>query len=152
MNAKIRVTQLHEGQRHTMTDGVHIVKADAEDTGGVYEVFVVDAVPGPPTPQHSSPWGGTVYVLEGAVSVQAGDEHYELTAGSTLTAPPHTPFSFTVTNEPTRLLAVTTGGGASRFFADFAASIPADGAFEEVMPKLLEVTERHGITLALPTP
>jgi hypothetical protein len=53
-----------------------------------------------------------------------------------------------VVGESARFLAITSGEGAGRFFADFAGSVPADRPVEESMDAILSVTRRHGVTLA----
>ncbi|WP_020423381.1 cupin domain-containing protein [Amycolatopsis sp. ATCC 39116] len=150
MNGKIHLCGPGEGLPLAMSDGIHTVKAGAEHTGSVYEVFEVDAPRAPAAPPHRSPWAGTMYVLDGAVTVQADGETHDLGPGAAITIPAQCAFTFEVTTENARLLAVTTGDGAGRFFADFAATVPADRPLEEVLPRLLEVTRRHGVSIAEP--
>ncbi|MEV6106118.1 cupin domain-containing protein [Streptomyces sp. NPDC051940] len=138
------------GVRYEMTDGVHIVKASAEDTCGVFEMFEVLAHPGPAAPPHRSPWSGSLHVLEGTLSAQVEGTTYELTVGATLVIEPLAAFTFWVDGAAARFLAVTTGDGAGRFFADFAANVPAGKPVEEVLPQLLAVTQRHGVSIAAP--
>jgi hypothetical protein len=45
-------------------------------------------------------------------------------------------------------VAITSGDGAGRFFADFASSVPADRPIEESMTAVLSVASRHGVALA----
>ncbi|SFB28619.1 Cupin domain-containing protein [Amycolatopsis marina] len=139
-----------EGARLPMIDGVHIVKVSAEDTGGVYEVFEVQALRGPAAPPHRSPWAATLYLLEGAVTVQVEGRAFELAAGATISIPAGTANTFEVTSESARFLAFTTGDGAGAFFADFARTVPIDRPFEEIMPLVLAVTERNAVTFAEP--
>ncbi len=47
-----------------------------------------------------------------------------------------------------RLLAITTGDGAGRFFADFAETVPLDRPIEETLPAILDVTGRHGVAVS----
>jgi hypothetical protein len=44
-------------------------------------------------------------------------------------------------------LAITSGDGAGRFFADFASSVPVDRPVEESMAEIQSVTRRHGVSL-----
>lgn len=55
---------------------------------------------------------------------------------------------FEVAGGSARFLAITTGHGAGRFFADFAQSVRPDAPPEESMETILSVTRRHGVALA----
>lgn len=138
------------GARHEMIDGTHVVLAAGEDTGGAYEVFEVLAPRLPAAPPHTSPWTGTLHLLEGELRVLTGEETYDLRPGATMTLRGGTPFTFEVLSESARFFAVTSGDGAGRFFADFAASVPVGVPIEEALPHVLAVTGRHGVTTAAP--
>ncbi|WP_116110152.1 cupin domain-containing protein [Amycolatopsis ruanii] len=150
MTGKIHLTGPGAGVPLAMPDGVHTVKAGAEHTGGVYEVFEVEAPRAPAGPPHRSPWAGTMYVVEGDVTVHAAGEVHDLGPGAAITIPARCPFTFEVTSKAARVLAITTGDGAGRFFADFAATVPAGRPIEEVLPAVLEVIRRHGVSLLEP--
>lgn len=151
MSVRVRHTRPGEGARLPMIDGVHIVKVSAEDTGGIYEMFEVEAPSGPAAPPHRSPWAATLYLLEGTVSVQVEGHGYDLTPGDTLTIPARAANTFSVTSDAARFLAFTTGDGAGKLFADFARTVPTDRPLEEIMPLLLAVTQRNAVTFAEPT-
>lgn len=136
------------GVRHEMIDGTHVVKAGPEATGGAYEVFEVLAPRGPAAPPHSSPWTGTLHLLEGRLQVRTADDSLDLAPGATWTVPGGTPFTFEVMSESARFLAVTSGDAAGRFFADFAASVPLGASLEETIPHLLAVTGRHEVRIS----
>jgi hypothetical protein len=71
----------------------------------------------------------------------------DLTPGSLITIPGQTAFTFEVLGESARFLGVTGGDRADKFFADFAASVPAGQPFEEVFPRIAAVTSRHGVSV-----
>lgn len=135
------------GTHHPMVDGDHVAKAVVRDDVGAFEVFEVLAPPGPPAPPHVSPWSGVLYVLEGHVTVRADDDEHAVAPGGLVTLPAGTPCTFAATGGPARLLAITSGDGAGRFFADFARSVPLDRPPEESMAAVLAVTARHGVVL-----
>ncbi len=137
-----------QGLRYDMIDGAHVVKAGADETGGAFELFEVEAPRAPAAPLHRSPWTATMYVLDGTLGVHFEDADLELTAGSTLTIPGQTAYTFEVLGESARFLAATGGDRAGAFFADFAASVPVDRPLEESLPSIVAVTERHGVTMA----
>ena len=147
MTVTARHTRPDEGVRLHMPDGAHIVKASAEETGGAYEVFEVDAPSAPTAPLHRSPWTGTMYLLEGSLLIRFEDGELELNPGSSITIPGEVAFTLDVLGESARFLAVTSGDRAGKFFADFVASVPAQRPFEEVFPQIAAVTSRHGVSV-----
>lgn len=150
MSLTVHHTGPGEGIPLAMIDGIHTVKAGAEHTGGVCEVFEVDAVRGPAAPPHRSPWAVTCYLLHGTVRVEFADQTHQLTPGASLTIPANTAYTFVVTSDSAKFLAVTTGSGAGKFFADMAEHMPRDRPLEELMPLLIEITQRHGVSFAAP--
>jgi quercetin dioxygenase-like cupin family protein len=137
-----------EGRHLPMIDGDHVAKATVRDTAGTFEVFEVFAPARSMAPPHVSPWSGVLYLVEGRVTVLVGDTTYDVEPGGVVLCPAGTPCSFEVRGESARFLAVTSGGGAGQFFADFASSVPTDRPVEESLEAILAVTERHGVRLA----
>jgi quercetin dioxygenase-like cupin family protein len=138
-----------EGTHYPMIDGDHVAKAAVRDDLGAFEVFEVRAPAGPPAPLHVSPWTGVLCVLEGDVTVWTAAEEIAAGPGSVVTLPAGTPCTFAVTAGPARLLAVTSGDAAGRFFADLAASVPQEmPPTESSLSAMRAVTARHGVSLA----
>jgi quercetin dioxygenase-like cupin family protein len=143
-------TRPDEGARLDMPDGVYIVKASAEETGGAFEVFEVEAPAIPSGPLHRSPWASTIYLLEGNVVIRFEDGQVSLNPGSSITIPSQTACTFDVLGKSARILGVTSGDRAGKFFADFAASVPAGRPYEEIFPQVAAVTGRHGVSVLEP--
>lgn len=137
-----------EGQRYRMIDGDHVAKASVHDAEGAFEVFEVLAPALPMAPPHVSPWTGVLFMLEGRVTATVGDTTYTVQPGGVVVFPAGTPSSFEVVGESARFVAITSGDGAGRFFADFAGSVPADQPVEDLMAAIQAVTRRHGVALA----
>ncbi|GAA4974806.1 hypothetical protein GCM10023225_14970 [Kineococcus glutinatus] len=131
-----------------MIDGDHIAKAAVRDAGGAFEVFEVVAPAAPMAPPHVSPWSGVLFLLEGRITALVDGTPYDVEPGGLVVVPAGTPATFGVVGASARLLAITSGDGAGRFFADFAASVPLDRPVEESMAAILSVTGRHGVALA----
>jgi quercetin dioxygenase-like cupin family protein len=146
------MTALHvpagEGTRHRMIDGDHVVKAAVHDAAGAFEVFEVVAPAVPMAPPHVSPWTGVLYLIEGQVRALVGDTSYDVQPGGVVVFPAGTPCSFEVVGDTARLVAITSGDRAGRFFEDFASSVAADQPAEASMGAILSVTQRHGVSLA----
>ena len=137
-----------EGETYRMIDGDHVAKAAVQDARGAFEVFEVVAPAAPMAPPHVSPWTGVLFLLEGRVTALVDGTSYDVEPGGVVVFPAGTPSTFEVVGESARIVAITTGDGAGRFFADFASSVPRDRPVEESMAEILAVTRRHGCALA----
>ena len=137
-----------EGRNNPMPDGDHVAKAAVHDAEGSFEVFEVIAPARPMAPPHISPWTGVLYLLEGRVTALVGGTTYDVEPGGMVVFPAGTPSTFEVVGESARFVAVTTGLGAGRFFADFAGSVPPDRPVEESIEAIRSVTTRHGVRVA----
>ena len=137
-----------EGRHYPMIDGDHVAKAVVQDSAGSFEVFEVIARAAPMVPQHVSPWSGVLYLIEGQVTALVGDTSYDVEPGGVLVFPAGTPSTFEVVGDSARFVAITSGDGAGRFFADFAGSVPVGRPVEESLGAILSVTQRHGVSLA----
>ncbi|KQS97321.1 cupin domain-containing protein [Cellulomonas sp. Leaf395] len=137
-----------QGEHYPMIDGDHVAKAAVRDTNGAFEVFEVIAPAAPMAPPHVSPWTGVLFLLDGRVTALVGDTTYKVEPGGVLVAPAGTPVTFEVVGDFARFVAITSGDGAGRFFADFSGSVPSDQPVEKSMEAILSVTQRHGVQLA----
>ncbi|MFC4946189.1 cupin domain-containing protein [Pseudonocardia sp. GCM10023141] len=133
-------------------DGIHTVKVSAEDTGGAYELFEVDAPRGPAVPMLRTPWAKAFYLLAGTMTVHVEGEHHELEPGATITIPDGAAHAFEVTTPTARFLAFTLTDAAGRLFADIVASIPPGRSMQDLAPLLERVAHRHGVTFAADDP
>jgi quercetin dioxygenase-like cupin family protein len=136
-----------EGRHHPMIDGDHVAKAVIQDSEGCFEVFEVVAPAAPMAPPHVSPWSGVLYLIEGQVTAFVGDTSYDVQPGGVVVFPAGTPSTFEVVGDSARFLAITSGDGAGRFFADFAATVPVDQPVQDSLGAILSVTQRHGVSL-----
>lgn len=142
------VVRRDEGQHHAMIDGDHVVKATVHDAVGAFEVFEVRAPAQEPAPAHISPWSGVLYVLEGRLRVTCDAHEDAVGPGDVVTLPAGVPCTFAVEGDGARFLAVTSGDGAGRFFADFARSVDPARPAAESFGEILSVAARHGVRLA----
>ncbi len=136
-----------EGQHYLMIDGDHVAKAAVQDAGGAFEVFEVVAPAAPMAPPHVSPWSSVLFLLEGRITALVDETSYDVEPGGLVVFPAGSPGTFEVLGGSARFLAITSGDGAGRFFADFADSVPSDRPVQESMDAILSVTQRHGVRL-----
>jgi quercetin dioxygenase-like cupin family protein len=147
MNTTIHVPP-GQGRHHPMIDGDHVAKATVRDAAGAFEVFEVIAPAAPMAPPHIPPWTGVLYLIEGRITALVDGTSYDVQPGGLVVFPAGAPSTFEVVGESARILAITSGDGAGRFFADFADTVPMDRPVENSMAAILAVTQRHGVALA----
>ena len=99
-------------------------------------------------PPHVSPWTGVLFPLQGRITAVVDGTSYDVEPGGLVVVPAGTTSTFGVVGESARLLVITSGDGAGRFFADFASSVPVDRPIEDSMPAIRSVSRRHGVALA----
>ncbi len=137
-----------EGTRLNTVDSIATVKVGADETDGQYELFEIAAPEGPGAPPHRHPWAEAYYVLEGRLDVQVGARRLPLGPGGSVTVPPNALHTMEAVGGPARFLAMSMTPGTGRLFADLDRSVPTDAPFDQVVPVLLEVAARNGITFA----
>lgn len=125
-----------EGLELSAPDAQITVKVDASHTAGAYEVFEIDALRGPTTPPHGTPWPKSYYVLHGRMAVLVSGEIYDMGPGSSITIPPNAIHTFTVHTPSVRFLALSLTDAMGKFFRDLTS---AENPYE--------VAATHGITM-----
>jgi mannose-6-phosphate isomerase-like protein (cupin superfamily) len=122
----------------------HLFKAAAHNTGGRFDFIIEDFAPmtGPPLHFHEEQ-DDTFYVLEGVLTVQAGDEILDLGPGEFISIPPRMAHTFdNVRNgdDLVRAVNVMTPGGLFPMIEDMAR-VPEG---PEQLEGIKEATLRHG--------
>ena len=112
-------------------DGEHLwflgtlatIKVSGEASDGRFALieFVFPRHASPPL--HTHPQDESYIVLEGRLTVQAGDERFELTPGAAAVVPMHVAHTFRVDTETARVLVLSTTAGLERMVRD--GSVPA---------------------------
>src|SRR5580692_5880882 len=100
----------------------YLFKAAAHNTGGRFDFIIEDFAPltGPPLHYHEEQ-DDTFYVLEGVLTVQAGDEIFDLGPGEFLSIPPgvaHTFDNLHNGEDLVRTINVMTPGGLFEMIED----------------------------------
>jgi quercetin dioxygenase-like cupin family protein len=100
------------------------VHANHEDTAGRYDLIEGDALPGKPTPPHRhNRYSEQIYVLEGGLTVWAGEQTAVLHPGDVFTIPAGTAHAVAATGGgPARVLVVVSPSGFARLI--MAAGTP----------------------------
>jgi quercetin dioxygenase-like cupin family protein len=128
----------------------HLFKAAAHDTAGRFDFLTMALAPmtGPPLHYHEEQ-DDTFYVLEGLLTVQAGEEILDLEPGDFLSIPPgvaHTFDNLHNGDEFVRTINVMTPGGLFPTIEDMARVPPGP----EQADGINAATRRHGTVIVGP--
>lgn len=74
-------------------------------------------------PLHTHPQDESYVVLEGVLTIQAGDDRFELSVGGVAAVPAGVPHTFRVDSDTARVLVLSTPAGLERMVRD--GSVPA---------------------------
>jgi len=122
--ADVVVRKVGEERRITVGPAEARFQLTGADTGGAFAMceFVAEAgFPGPPPHIHRA-HDETFYILEGELTLTAGDATVRATPGMCVFVPRGVGHSFSnATNRPARLLGIFTPAGYERYFEEVAA-------------------------------
>jgi quercetin dioxygenase-like cupin family protein len=148
-----------EGRTIAVVGDVYRFLATGDNTHGTYAMWeaVVPPGGGPPPHVHSREEEG-FYVLEGEVTVQAGDKRIVATAGMFVNMPIGLPHSFkNESDKPAKMLIMVAPAGLENMF--FEVGVPlAEGSTtalpptQEEIAKLLKIAPKYGVEILLPHP
>lgn len=133
--------------------------AAAGDTGGVLGMSLVTQPSGIATPLHvHSREAETLFVLDGEIDYQIGEDRHQLTAGSFLHLPVGLPHAFRIRGTaPARFLSIATPGGLMDLYDEVGMPatqrrLPgADGrSMTEEISRWNQVAPRYGLSVVGP--
>jgi quercetin dioxygenase-like cupin family protein len=112
-----------EGERLWFLGTLATIKVPGEATDGRFALieFLVPHDTSPPL--HTHPQDESYVVLEGRLTIHAGDSRFELQAGGTAVVPMGVAHTFRVDSETARVLVLSTPAGLERFVRE--GSVPA---------------------------
>lgn len=116
-----------------------------EDTDGAYEVFELTGPFNSGPPPHSHPWGESFFVLEGEVEILVGETQKVATTGCFARIPAGMVHTYRIVSPSARLLVMTQGPNASKFFTDLDREIDPQALDLE---KIIAVAARHHVVPA----
>jgi quercetin dioxygenase-like cupin family protein len=126
------------------------VKLPGEASGGRFALieFLFPQYASPPL--HTHPQDESYVVLEGRLTIQAGDERFELEAGGAAAIPMGVSHTFRVDSETARVLVLSTPAGLERMVRDgsvpaSALTLPPADAARPDPEELGRIFEAHGV-------
>jgi quercetin dioxygenase-like cupin family protein len=112
-----------EGERLWFVGTLATIRVPGEATDGRFALIEFLFPHGASPPLHTHDVDESYIVLEGQLTVQAGEERFELGAGGTGVVPLGVPHTFRVDSDGARVLVLSTPAGLERMVRD--ASVPA---------------------------
>ena len=138
-----------EGERRWFEGTLATITVPGEASDGRFALIELllpkDASP----PLHTHPQDESYVVLEGALTIQAGDERFALGPGGTALVPMGVPHTFRVNSESARVLVLSTPAGLDRLVRDgsvpaTAATLPPPETPRPAADELIEIFRAHG--------
>jgi len=112
-----------EGERLWFLGTLATIKVPGEASGGRFALVEFLFPRGASPPLHTHPQDESYVVLEGRLTIQAGDERFVLEAGGAAVVPMGVAHTFRVDTDTARVLVLSTPAGLERFIRD--GSVPA---------------------------
>jgi quercetin dioxygenase-like cupin family protein len=112
-----------EGERLWFLGTLAIIRTPGEAVDGRYALVEFQFPHGASPPVHTHPQDESYVVLEGNLTIQAGDERFALGPGGCAAVPMGVPHTFRVDSEGARVLVLSTPAGLECFIRD--GSMPA---------------------------
>jgi quercetin dioxygenase-like cupin family protein len=145
-----------DGERLWFLGTLATIKLPGEATDGRFSLieFLFPQHASPPL--HTHPQDESYFVLEGRMTIQAGDRRFELEAGAAAAVPIGVPHTFRVDSATARVLVLSTPAGIERMVRDGAVpattpTLPPPDAPRPTPEELARIFEAHGqVTLGPP--
>jgi quercetin dioxygenase-like cupin family protein len=138
-----------EGEQLWFLGTLAVIRVPGEAAGGRFALieFLFPHHASPPL--HTHPQDESYVVLDGRLTLQAGDERFELAAGASAVVPMGVGHTFRVDSETARVLVLSTPAGLERFIRDgsvpaTAATLPPPDTPRPPADELAEIFARHG--------
>jgi quercetin dioxygenase-like cupin family protein len=138
-----------EGERLWFLGTLATIRVDGESVGDRYSLIEFVFPKGASPPVHTHPQDESYIVLEGALTIQAGDDRFALVPGGVAAVPRGVPHTFRVETESAHVLVLSTPAGLERMVRDAsvpaaAPRLPPDGTLRPTPEELEQVFRRHG--------
>jgi quercetin dioxygenase-like cupin family protein len=113
-----------ESERLWFVGTLAIIRVPSEAVDGRYTLMELLSPRHASPPVHTHPQDESYIVLEGQLTIKAGNDRFELGAGAAAAVPMGVPHTFRVDSDTARVLVLSTPAGLERMVRD--ASVPAD--------------------------
>ena len=137
------------GERLWFLGTLATIKVAGEATDGRFALIEFLSPRHASPPLHTHPQDESYVVLEGRLSIRAGDERFELEPGGTAVVPMGVPHTFRVDSETARVLVLSTPAGLERMVRDGSvsattATLPPSDTPRPSPEEIAEIFRAHG--------
>ena len=138
-----------EGERLWFLGTLATIKVPGEATGGRFALIEFLFPNGASPPLHTHPQDESYVVLEGALTIQAGEDRFELEAGGAAVVPMGVAHTFRVDSGTARVLVLSTPAGLERMVRDGSvsattATLPPSDTPRPSPEEIAEIFRAHG--------
>ena len=131
------------------------IRLPGEATDGRFALIEFLFPHGASPPLHTHPQDESYVVLEGRLTVQAGERRFELEAGAAAAVPMGVPHTFRVDSDTARVLTISTPAGLEGFIRDgstpaAAPTLPPLDAPRPSPAEIEEIFRRHEVIIVGP--
>jgi quercetin dioxygenase-like cupin family protein len=138
-----------EGERLWFVGTLATIRLPGEASGGRFALieFLFPRHASPPL--HTHPQDESYFVLDGELTLQSGDDRFQLGPGGAAVVPMGVPHTFRVDSESARVLVLSTPAGLERFVRDAGvpattATLPPDDVARPTPEEMEEIFRAHG--------
>jgi quercetin dioxygenase-like cupin family protein len=138
-----------EGERLWFLGTFATIKIPGEATEGRFALIEFLFPHGASPPLHTHPQDESYVVLEGRLTIQAGEQRFELEAGGAAVVPMGVAHTFRVDSDTARVLVLSTPAGLERFVRDGSvpateATLPPPGTSRPSSEEIEAIFRAHG--------
>ena len=138
-----------EGERLWFLGTLATIKVPGEASDGRFALIEFLFPHGASPPLHTHPQDESYLVLEGALTIQAGADRFELEPGGAAVVPMGVPHTFRVDSETARVLVLSTPAGLERMVRDGSvsattATLPPSDTPRPSPEEIAEIFRAHG--------
>jgi quercetin dioxygenase-like cupin family protein len=138
-----------EGEHRWFLGTLATITVPGEASDGRVAVIEFLFPRGASPPLHTHPQDESYVVLEGRLTVKAGDERFELGPGATALVPMGVPHTFRVDSDGARVLVLSTPAGLERMVRDGSVpattpTLPPPDTHRPSADELSEIFRAHG--------
>ena len=125
------------------------IRVPGEAVGDRYSLIEFVFPHGASPPLHTHPQDESYIVLEGALTIQAGNDRFVLEAGGAAAVPMSVPYTFRVESNTAHVLVLSTPAGLERMVRDAsvpatARRLPPEGTARPSPEELEQIFRAHG--------
>jgi quercetin dioxygenase-like cupin family protein len=138
-----------DGESRWFLGTLATIRVPGEAVGDRYALLEFVFPHGASPPLHTHPQDESYVVLEGALTIQAGGDRFQLTAGGVAAVPMGVPHTFRVDSDTARVLVLSTPAGLERMVRDGSVQattrlLPPEGTPRPSPEELDEIFRAHG--------